>query len=286
VIVVVRGEPGYPAALEALPRPPEKLWVDGQLPSGPLVSVVGTRAPDREGRAFARELGAALARAGAGVLSGGALGIDAAAHQGALDAAGGTVAVLGTGIDVAYPREHADLYRAISRSGALVSELTPGMPPRRAHFPERNRIVAALGVATIVVQAGFRSGALSTAAIARRLGRPVIAVPWGPGHRCGEGTGRLVEAGAIAGCSLGGILRAAGLRERANRSPIESASSRERSEEARTILRALDDGPLYLSEISDETGLPAEVVVRTILTMTLERLVDEVDFQRFACRRP
>jgi DNA processing protein len=285
VKVVARGEPGYPDSLRALTGAPEKLWIHGDLPAEALVAVVGTRAPDREGRDFARRLGAAIAEAGAAVVSGGALGVDAEAHQGALGAGGRTVAVLGTGIDVVYPREHEGLFGAIRASGALVTELAPGTPPRRAHFPARNRIVAAFGVATVVVQAGARSGSLSTAAVARRLGRAVIAVPWGPGRARGEGTARLIDGGAIAGCSVERILRAVGLRARAPARAATAAPARRTTADEGAILRALADGPLHLSEISDETRLPAAVVVRTILTMTLEKLVEEVDFQRFALPR-
>ena len=284
---VRRGDTGYPASLLALSRPPERLYLRGEPGLGPFISVVGTRGPDREGRRFAREVGAALARAGITVVSGGALGVDAAAHQGALEAGGRTVAVLGTGVDVAYPAEHRALFERIAEAGALASEHPPGPPPRRAHFPQRNRIVAALGAATVVVQAGHRSGALSTAAYASSLGRPIVAIPWSPYEPRGEGTARLIRAGASFAGSIGDVMRSLGLGGPCTRSPARARGRVvQPSLAGRAVLSALDQGPLYLAEIVDETSLAPEDVVREILTLTLEGLVEEVGFQRFGHAGP
>ncbi|HVU51817.1 MAG TPA: DNA-processing protein DprA [Polyangia bacterium] len=184
--------PSFPAALRQLSRPPMSLWTAGRLPRNDerLVAIVGARAASLAGCALAGRLAAAAVGAGYGVVSGGALGIDAAAHRGALTAGGATFAVLGCGIDVVYPDRHGPLFGEISRGGGLVSEYPPGTPPRAGQFPVRNRLVAALAEATIGVEARPASGALITARLARALGRRVLAVPGSAG--CDE----LVATGA------------------------------------------------------------------------------------------
>ncbi|NLI76108.1 MAG: DNA-protecting protein DprA [Candidatus Riflebacteria bacterium] len=190
------GGPGYPGRLADLSEPPPVLFGRGALPVEPMVAVVGTRRADAAGLPLAERLGRVLAAAGRVVVSGGAAGIDAAAHRGALAAGGHTVAVLGCGVDVVFPRAHAVLFAEIAARGALLSELLPGTAPRPGFFPTRNRIVAGLAEETIVVQAPARSGALLTAEHARRAGRrvrvvvPPAAGPLWAGNQC------LLEAGA------------------------------------------------------------------------------------------
>jgi DNA processing protein len=198
---IPRGDVLYPARLGRLPCPPADLWVRGQLPREQVVppgqrrpsaiAVVGSRAASGEGCAWARQLGALLARASIDVISGGAYGIDAAAHQGALDAGGATFAVFGCGIDIIYPDRHAALFDQIAVRGGLLSEYPPGTQPRPGQFPRRNRIVAGLVDAVVVVEAAPRSGALGTARLARGLGIPVLALPNSPG------TSHLTRGGAI-----------------------------------------------------------------------------------------
>jgi DNA processing protein len=155
-----------------------------------LLAVVGARAATARGRRNAERLAAAAVAAGHGVVSGGALGIDAAAHGSALAAGGATFAVLGCGVDVVYPDRHGALFADLARAGGLISEYAPGTPPRSWQFPVRNRLVAALSRATLVVEAGRASGALITARLALALGRRVLAVPGSAG--CDE----LVASGA------------------------------------------------------------------------------------------
>ncbi|HEY2728674.1 MAG TPA: DNA-processing protein DprA [Polyangia bacterium] len=171
--------PTFPAALRQLPKPPERLWTRGRLPRAGerLLAIVGSRAASGAGCRIAERLAAAAVGAGAGVVSGGALGIDAAAHRGAIGAGGATFAVLGCGVDVIYPDRHGPLFEDVVRAGGLLSEYAPATPPRAGQFPVRNRIVAALAEATIVVEAKQGSGALITARLARGLGRRVLAVP-------------------------------------------------------------------------------------------------------------
>jgi DNA processing protein len=182
----------FPAPLRAVRPAVKPLWIRGELPPGgaPAVSIVGARAASLAACRLAGALAGAAARAGFVVVSGGALGIDGAAHAGALDAGGRTVAVLGCGVDVAYPDRHAALFaRVAAGGGALISEFPPGTQAHRRHFPSRNRLVAALGQAVLVVEAQQASGALITARLARKLGRPLYAVP---GSR---GTDGLIAAG-------------------------------------------------------------------------------------------
>ncbi len=169
------GQPGYPAALLALSEPPPVLFIRGTLPALPGVAIVGTRRPDPCGAALASQATAQFARTGAAIVSGGALGVDASAHRTALTLGVPTVAVLGTGVDVAYPPAHAALFAEIvAGGGAIVSELLPGTGPQRGFFPTRNRIIAALAHTVVVVQAAQRSGARITARHARRLGRRLL----------------------------------------------------------------------------------------------------------------
>ena len=193
----------FPAALRQLPDPPFGLFARGAvvealplLAEAPVVAIVGSRRATPQGLALARDLAAALAERGAVIVSGLAHGIDAAAHEGALRAGGTTVAVLGCGVDVPYPRRNRDLARRIRERGALVSEFWPGTPPAPWRFPARNRIVAGLAGAVAVVEAGRRSGALITADFSLELGRPVLAVPGWPGAVASEGCNALLRAGA------------------------------------------------------------------------------------------
>jgi DNA processing protein len=173
------GSPLYPAMLAQIPNPPKQLWIRGEAAvfDKTAVAIVGARAATREGRAIASAIAADLARAGIVVVSGLARGIDAAAHEGALDGGGKTVAVLGTGVDIVYPAENAELSARIGLSGALVSEFPPGTEPRTTHFPSRNRIISGLSRAVVVIEAAEKSGSLITAREAADQGRDVMAVP-------------------------------------------------------------------------------------------------------------
>ena len=173
----------------------QQVWLRGQVSAltiTPRVTVVGSRAASARGLHRAQALGRALAERGALVISGGAVGVDGAAHEGALQAGGSTCAVLGTGVDKVYPARHADLFEAITRRGCLLSMFELGEPPRRAHFPQRNQLMAALAEVVIVIEASPRSGTQSTARAARDYGRKVLCFPDSPG------TQLLAQTGATA----------------------------------------------------------------------------------------
>ncbi len=166
-----------------MPSPPKSLWFVGQVPATGqrLVAIVGARAATRKGCDRTHAMAAELGQGGVAIVSGGAFGIDAAAHEGALASDSPTFAVLGCGTDVVYPDRHAALFARIAASGGLLSEYPPGTKPRAGQFPARNRIIAGLAQGVVVVEAAMRSGALITARLARALGRTLFAVPGSPG---------------------------------------------------------------------------------------------------------
>ncbi len=195
--VVLLGEDAFPGMLAEIPDPPIALFVAGQLPAAQSTSVaiVGSRRGSAGGCAWAFAVAAALGRSGIPVVSGLALGVDAAAHRGCLEAGGVTIAVLGAGHQHVYPSRHRSLAQAIAQAGAVVSEYPPDVAPHKHQFPERNRIISGLSRAVAVVEAGAKSGSLITARCALEQGRDVMAVPGLPGGRA-RGCHRLIQSGA------------------------------------------------------------------------------------------
>ncbi len=243
--VICRCDPAYPRRLTALAAPPAVLHVRGGLErfhalgTGDPVAVVGARQASAYGIEVARALGGGLASAGVTVLSGMALGIDSAAHAGALTVQGPTIAVLPGPADRPYPPGKRALYRHILACGAAVSELPPGVGVRRWMFPARNRLIAGLAAVTVVVEAGVRSGALLTATVARELDRPVGAVPGRVTSRLAVGPNELLARGAhlVRGPQdVLDLLFGAGVRiaDADSRPPLESHE--------RSLLRAIADG--------------------------------------------
>lgn len=203
------GEADYPRAFRNLPEPPVLVYCRGKIPEGEQdfsVGVVGTRRADEYGANTAYKLSFELAAAGATIVSGMAEGIDGIAAAAALDAGGRTVAVLGCGIDIAYPRHHARLMREIAEHGAVLSEYAPGTRPNGWNFPVRNRLISALSDALLVVEAGERSGALITAKYAVLQGKALFAVPGDITEERSAGTNRLLEEGAHMACDTEDIL--------------------------------------------------------------------------------
>jgi DNA processing protein len=296
----------YPYALRGLTSPPDPLCVRGELLAAPSVAVVGTRGPSPEAAAYAHDLSFRLARQGVTVWSGGAVGIDAAAHRGALDAGGISVAVIGTGLDHCYPPEHAALYEEIVLTGgALVSPFELEQHATLTTFPQRNGVLAALTQATVIVQAPLKSGARSTAGFARRLGRPLVIVPAHPWEPLG--------AGNLAEMKLGGRLLADETMlfdllavPRPQRPPaapkVNSARPRQTGKEkstvpcatpdaeqpsdfatackalspaCRTVLGATSARPRHLDDICARSGMHAAEVQGALLTLSLEAVLVE-----------
>ena len=196
ISVLTLADDGYPGMLRTIPDPPPALYVDGVVPEVVSVALVGSRKASATGIETARALGSALAERGVCVVSGLALGVDSAAHEGAVDAGGLSVGVLGCGIDIVYPRTNGALYDAVRRRGALVSEYYLGEAPLAWRFPARNRIIAGLASTVAVVEAPEHSGALITASHGLEAGRDVWAVPGPPGVRECRGSNGLLADGA------------------------------------------------------------------------------------------
>ncbi|MEH6515636.1 MAG: DNA-processing protein DprA [Halioglobus sp.] len=196
--VMVLTDDRYPALLGTIFDPPAILYYRGDpsLMSRPLLAMVGSRKASPSGLRVAMELASSAVSLGLGVCSGLALGIDSAAHRGALAGQGGTLAVMATGIEQVYPRRHQRLAQEILEQGCLLTEFPPGLPPLRQNFPRRNRIISGLSLATIVVEAALPSGSLLTAGSALEQGREVFALPWSIHHRNGRGCLRLLRDGA------------------------------------------------------------------------------------------
>ncbi len=207
------GDQEWPRRLAATADPPLGLFVRGRLTEAHATAVVGSRRATEYGRHVGRLLAEELARAGVVVVSGMARGVDAAAHHGALSAGGPTVAVWGAGPDRVYPPEHRELAEAIAEAGALVTEFPPGAPPRPHHFPQRNRILAGLADAVVVVEAAARSGALLTARLALDEGREVLAVPGSVLSPVSVGPNALLRMGAAPALGARDVLDALGCPE-------------------------------------------------------------------------
>lgn len=214
VEVLVPGDDTWPAALASDPEPPRLLFVrgDASLLEGPGVAVVGTRRCTAGGAQVAGRFGAGLADAGLMVVSGLALGVDGAAHRGALAAAGVPLGVVGSGLDVVYPARHRQLWSEVAEHGVLVTEAPLGAAPERWRFPARNRIIAALSLAVVVVESGARGGSMSTAAEAAERGVPVLAVPGSVLADQSAGTNQLLFDGAAVARDVADVLAALGVR--------------------------------------------------------------------------
>jgi DNA processing protein len=269
-------QPGaaFPPRLARLDDAPLLLHVRGEvaLLRAPGVAIVGSRAPSAYGRAVAERFAAEIARAGVVVVSGLATGIDGVAHRAALAAGGATVAVQACGPDLVYPRRHRELAERIARRGALVTELPPGTPPRPAHFPFRNRLISALGLAVLVVEARVRSGSLVTARHAADQGVDVYAVPGPLGAPTSEGTNRLLRDGAHVALEpedlLGplGIRPKPGLRRRRSVDPDPDPSG---------IVAALRDAPATLDELAERLGRAPETLALDVVELELSGTVAE-----------
>lgn len=213
IAVLTREHPAWPPLLREIPDGPWALWVRGALPdpARPTLALVGPRRPSPYGLTVTRELASGLARAGVVLVSGGARGVDGQAHRSALDAGAPTVAVLGCGVDVAYPPEHRGLFERIGTSGAVVSEHPCGAEPRPHHFPVRNRILAGWTRAVLVTEASLQSGSLITARLALEDGRDVLAVPGPITSPLSEGTNALIADGARLVQGLADVLDELGI---------------------------------------------------------------------------
>ena len=268
----------YPALLREIPRPPARLWVRGVTLTGvPAVAVIGARRASRAGLGAARHLAAGLARAGVTVVSGFARGIDAAAHRGALEEGGTTVAVFGCGLDVCYPPEHGDLLEELVSHGTALSEFDPGERPLPYYFPIRNRIIAGLSRLVLVVEAAEKSGSLITARYAADFGRDVAAVP-GPILTEGcVGSNALLKDGAILVRDVDDILQeleTPSLIRPATRTGLKAPlPPADLDPDAAAVLAALDDSEARDTDaLLAATGLTAARLSSALVRLEIEAL--------------
>jgi DNA processing protein len=289
----------FPPQLETIPQPPAALFVagDASLLLYPQVAIVGARSASTAGKSNAQAFARYLAQAGFVITSGLADGIDGAAHEAALAADRPTVAVIGTGPDLVYPRKHRDLSARVEAQGALVSEFPPGTAARADHFPRRNRIIAGLSLGTVVIEAGLQSGSLITARLAGEQGREVFAVPGSIHnplargcHRLIRDGVRLVESALEVAETLAPAARALGaeLALRLEQSPPDQAGSPRKAAggwrddpEYRQLLDVLGHDPLALDELAERTGQSAAELSSMLLMLELEGCVEGLPGGRY-----
>ena len=298
---LIVGEPGYPPALAAVDPPPPLLYVKGKVGhlSRPMLAIVGARNGSAAGQKLARLFASSIGAAGFVIVSGLARGIDAAAHEAALET--GTVAVLAGGPDNVYPPENAELQRQIAERGGLVSENPPGFAPRGQDFPRRNRIISGMALGVLVVEAARRSGTLVTARMAGEQGREVFALPGHPLDPRAEGTNRLLKAGATLVTEPEDVLGAltpmlpeaprAAPRRAAPALPLEPAVALPLSggaqgdvERAR-LLEALGPAPVDVDELGRAAGLPARAIQIALLELALAGRIERHGHQLVSLKR-
>jgi len=308
-VVVAWSEALYPDQLRDLGDPPLCLFVRGgadgatvrarlsAVADTPLVAVVGTRRPSSYGQDMARLLGGGLARAGVVVVSGLALGIDAVAQRAAIEAEAplspATVAVLGCGADVAYPRSNVHLYARVGASGLIVSEFTWAVPARSWRFPARNRVMAALGRGVVLVEGAERSGARITAGHAADLGRDVLCVPGEAGRKLSQAPNRLLDDGARVCESVADVLKVIGVADagpgagsRGSAGGLLPALILDHgSASVRDVLEALQEASLTIDELAARCGLPVAKVAAAVSDLEVEGLARRVEGGRYRLLR-
>ncbi|MGE5850155.1 MAG: DNA-processing protein DprA [Candidatus Methylomirabilota bacterium] len=277
--VIVWGDPEYPRRLQEIASAPPVLYLRGTLApdDDAAVAIVGARRATAYGETVARELAAELARRGLCIVSGLARGIDAAAHRGALDAGGRTLAVLGSGLDQVYPAEHKGLAAEVVAHGAMLSEFPLGTPPARLNFPRRNRIISGLSLGVVVAEAGVDSGALITAHHALEQGREVFAVPGRVHARYSEGCNRLIKAGAKLVetwedvlCELAPQVRPSRPRQTVGPPPPPLMPAEQQ------VYDILSGGPLHIDALIVRANLPGGRVASALVGLEMKGLVRQL----------
>jgi DNA processing protein len=276
-------EDGYPPLLKEIADPPLLLFVQGNagVLTLPQFAIVGSRHATASGCETAMRFAAHLGASGFCIASGLAAGIDGAAHRGALQERGLTVAVSGTGLDQVYPKCHAELAEAIAVNGALVAEFPPGTPPRRAQFPKRNRIISGMSVGTLVVEAGLRSGALITAKTAAEQGREVFAIPGSIHNPTARGCHQLIRSGAKLVETaddiieeLSGLLAGISQSVKQNKSGREATWKSDVDPDYQRLLELMGWDPASVDALVDRTGLTAGEVSSMLLILELDGRVE------------
>jgi DNA processing protein len=289
--LVTFGSERYPPLLAAIGDPPLALWLEGARPellSAPQLAIVGSRNPTAGGLATAEQFARYLSEHGLTITSGLATGIDGASHRGALRGSAGTVAVLGSGIDVIFPRSHVGLAREVAARGLLVSEYAPEVEPRAFHFPKRNRVIAGLTVGTLVVEATRRSGSLITAQCATDYGREVFAIPGSIHNPLARGCHHLIRQGAKLVEEAGDIfIELAPLLQievpaAAEPRQEDIAASRLDDPAYRNVLELLGFAPTSMPELIERSGLTAAELSSMLLVLELDGYVEALPGARYA----
>jgi DNA processing protein len=272
IVAIPASSPEFPSQLADLDLVPDPIFTIGKLATleGPLVSIVGTRDPTAYGLRIARSIASALVENGVGIVSGMARGIDAAVHRTALESGGRTVAVLGTGVDVPYPAAHTELHRVIGERGLVVSENGTGARAHKGSFPRRNRIIAALGMVTIVIEAGLKSGALSTARHALELGRTLAALPGPIDSPQSMGANLLLRDGAAAISSVADALSLAGITSAVQPQPLNLSDTDAR------VWSAIGAETLPLDTIAVRARLAPRECMAAVTTLELSGMVESL----------
>jgi len=283
--IMILSDEDYPRLLREIDQPPPVLYVKGTLTPADEFSVamVGTRRVTAYGQQITRDTSIYLSGHGLTIISGLARGVDALAHQHALEAGGRTIAVLGSGVDVIYPPEHRKLAEMIIENGAVISDYPMGTQPEGINFPPRNRIISGLSLATIVVEAGERSGALITAEFAVEQGRDVFAVPGNVLAPMSRGTNRLIQKGAFAMVSPQDVLEVLDLEQAEEYQTARRVLPSDTTEAK--ILQVMDFEPIHVDEICNEVELPIEKVSAALTMMELKGMVQHVGGMRYAAIR-
>jgi len=283
--ILCRDSDAYPRSLDDLVDAPPILFVHGEITREDeiAVAIVGTRHATSYGLKQAERFGYALARAGVTVVSGLARGIDGAAHEGALNGGGRTLAILGGGLNQIYPAEHKGLAKAIAADGAVMSEYAPDAKPRGGMFPQRNRLIAGLSLATLVIEAPDRSGALITARLAGEQNREVLALPGPVTSRASRGCNQLIRDGATLVQTVDDVLESLG----PMRQSVATESGREvrnvselaLNDMERAVLDAIEETSTPIDHVIQQSKLPAHRVIATISVLEMRRLVRRLSGQ-------
>lgn len=284
VNALIWGQSGYPDRLTRIYAAPPILFLRGELlpQDERAVAIVGTRRPSHNGERVSAQIADGLARAGVTVVSGLAVGIDGIAHKTTLDAGGRTIAVLASGPEIIYPRQHKELAERIMKKGALVSEFPPETPPSGHNFPRRNRIISALSLGVVVVEAGVRSGALITANHALEQAREVFAVPGAPTAHQSAGTNQLIKDGAKLVTCAQDVLEALEIPAVAPQQ-LDDAFEKVRSltGAARVLFDALSNEPLHIDELSRTCRMDTSYALAALFSLELHGLIRQLPGKRF-----
>ncbi len=282
--LITLNDQAYPPRLKEIYDPPPLLWINGEISEADhiAIAIVGSRGATAYGREISSRLSGDLAAAGVSVISGMALGIDSAAHQGALNAGGRTLAVLGCGVDVCYPKPNTDLFRRIPRQGALISEFRLGTKPEPGFFPLRNRVISGLSLGVVVVEAGSRSGSLITARLALEQNREVFAVPGRVASAKTQGTHALLKQGARLVETARDILDEITPQIKVKPPvPKQKAPVHEPDGKAGRIWEALSEGALHIDKLGRMIKLKPAEMAPLLLEMELKGLIRQLPGMRY-----